>query len=200
MLGIGIIAAVGPVLAFPALAQADPVTIKNPSFEDPAVPDGGFTIGSITDWITSGVTGVLHPLTPFHFDFVPDGLQVGYSNGGSLSQVLDDTLQANTIYTLNVDVGKRSDCCQTPFSYSVQLWAGDVLLVSDMDSVVPDPGSFATVTVTYTSSDSDPGLGQPPQIVFSADGSVQTAFDNLLLDASPASVRASAQPEPARIH
>ena len=167
------------------LAQADPVNVKNPSFELPSLTPGAFNIGVIQDWITTGFTGVFYPIVPGHFDYVTDGVQVAYSNGGSLSQVLEATLQPNTTYTLNVDIGKRADCCNVPFSYSVQLWAGSVLLSSDTNSVNPDPGSFITVTVTYTASDSDPALGQPLQLILSAEGSSQTAFDNVLLDASP---------------
>jgi hypothetical protein len=172
------------VLSLGRLARADSITVNNFSFEDPAVPSGSFTVGVITDWTTTGISGVFNPITPGQFDYVPDGLQVGYSNGGSISQVLAATLQPNTVYTLTVYVGRRTDF-PDPFSYGIELWAGDVLLNSDTDSVTPDPGSFNAVTVQYTSSDSDPGLGQPLKIVLSGTGSIQTAFDNVQLDGSP---------------
>src|SRR5690606_19648952 len=103
--------------------------VLNPSFEQPALADGGFT-GTITDWqIVGAASGVFNPTaTQYPTQQATDGEQVAYSNGGSIRQTLAAMLEANTTYTLQVDIGDRLDT-GVP-GYTVELWAGGVLLAS----------------------------------------------------------------------
>ena len=165
---------------------ADPVEVINPSFELPALSQGGYTSGVVDGWETTITTGVLYPQDTQFTLPLPDGNQVAYANydSGSLAQTLSATLQSNTTYTLTVYVGKRLDCCY-PILYSVELYAGSVLLGSE-NSQDPVPGSFAISTVTFTSGDADPLEGSPLRIVLSglSPGQSQVGFDNVSLDAT----------------
>jgi len=165
---------------------ADPVDVGNPSFESPVLQQGGYIIGSFDSWDAIATAGVFYP-APFQFNLpLPDGNQIGIANdsAGQLSQTLSATLLSNTIYTLTVYVGRRLDCCN-PSSYSVELYAGGVLIGSD-NSQDPAPGDFALSTVIYTSGDPDPLEGLPLQIVLNSTGPVgQIAFDSVALDATP---------------
>lgn len=167
---------------------ADPVEVLNPSFESPALMPGGF-IGLADGWQVTGTAGVFYPEGSQFTLPLPDGNQIGYADftDGQLAQTLAATLQSNTTYTLIVYVGKRLDCCTTPYSYSVELYAGKALLGSE-NSQDPAPGDFSVSTVTFTSSASDPLEGKPLTIVLNslASGLTQVGFDNVSLDATQA--------------
>ena len=119
------------------------------------------------------------------FTSIPNGVNVaavGDTAGpGSISQVLTATVQANTLYTLDVSVGRRADDTFSP--YTIALEAGGTVLASD-SSLNPAPGSFLTDTITFSSGPTPTTLGQPLDIVLSATGE-QADFDEVLLDASP---------------
>jgi hypothetical protein len=57
-------------------------------------------------------------------------------------------------------------------------------LRTELVTIIPVSGTFAPVTVNYTSGRSDPLIGQPLQIRLTSLGT-QTNFDNITLDASP---------------
>src|SRR5215813_9608676 len=107
------------MLVFTAPTQAVSIPVSNPSFEalDPLPePFGGgpFSFGPLTDWVLTGVSGLFRPNSiAFHLP-LPDGDQVAYSNGGNILKVLTTTLQNSTTYILQIDVGKRLDCCAFP--------------------------------------------------------------------------------------
>jgi hypothetical protein len=178
----------------PAAAYAVPLTVLNHSFESPAHPLGNgcglgpgcsYNFGPIDDWAIVDLgagTGLFHPDSVYFNLPLPDGSQTAYSNGGTISQTLTDTLQNSTTYTLRVEVGKRLDGFPAP--YRVELWAGGSLL--DFDSALdPAPGTFATSLVSFTSSAADPLSGESLRIVLVSTGA-QSNFDNVRLDASPA--------------
>lgn len=164
--------------------------VVNPSFEQPALADGGFQTGNFTGWVaTSGSAGVFNPTTA---EITPtDGAQVAFVGASSLvSQVLSDTLAANTTYTLSVDVGERLDA--TFGGYNINLYAGSTLLASDLSTLTPVIGGWVTSTVTYTSPGSGPLIGQQLKIEL-ADGpasGAQTEFDNVRLSTSGPSTAA----------
>lgn len=164
-------------------AWADPIVINNPSFEADVLCEGCNSL-TIIGWedTSGGGDGAFNPTTT-HYPggAVPDGQNVSYANGPGnfVRQTLTTVLVADTIYTLEVEVGNRLD---DPFAgYSVQLRAGGMILASD-SSQAPGDGQFVTSTVTYTSSPTDPQLGQPLEIWLLASG-VQANFDNVRLDA-----------------
>jgi hypothetical protein len=189
--GARIVLAIAVVLLVVAIpVSAAPVPIFNPSFESPALPDGGSNV-AITDWTTVG-SGAFNPMAGVHYTGpgATDGVQVAYSNGGSISQVLGATLTANTLYALQVDVGDRLDA---PFpGYTIGLFAGGNLLAQDSSSLAPNDG-FLTSTTTYLASPGDASLGQSLEIRLSSPG-IQVNFDNVRLDATAVAI-----PEPSSL-
>jgi len=171
-----------------AIPTPNNLVVVNPSFEQPATSGGQYLVGPITGWTTSpgAEGGVLYPTAVDYPGGVPDGHQVGWLNtAGSVSQVLSDTLQANTQYKLTVQVGQRS-IYQSLGAYAVQLLAGDQVLGSS--SPVPDNGKFATAEVDYTALPNDALLGRPLQVVVTKTATVsgeQLNFDLVQLQATP---------------
>lgn len=157
------------------------IPILNPGFEAQVLSNGGFRSGTLTDWQVIGAGG---PYNPTSRDFIDglasEGNNVAFHAGGSFSQVLAASLQANTRYTLQVDIGHRSGF-GIP-GYAVQLWAGGNLLVED-DSVMPADATFETLAVDYLAESDDANLGLPLEIRLISDGS-QSIFDNVRLTTS----------------
>ncbi|OKH29819.1 hypothetical protein NIES2101_42980 [Calothrix sp. HK-06] len=107
------------------------VPIQNPGFEDPILPDGGFTLQPPIGWVAYNPDGLFpansqinestitsnidafNPSSYFYFNEAPEGENVGNvsliqapgSGIAGLAQTLDSVLVANTKYTLTVDVG-----------------------------------------------------------------------------------------------
>lgn len=167
-----------------APVHAEPIEITNPSFEQPFVSDGSYTIEDITGWsvINTGNPGVLNPSSDW-FPSVPDGEQTLYSNGGTVIQTLLTTLAPNTTYNLGVSIGRRLDFTDFP-GFTVELYAGDTLLVSGNETniLLPEPGTFQRLNLTYISPSSVPP-NQPLEIRLKSAGA-QTNFDFVTLDAS----------------
>lgn len=177
-------------------AAAATVTIVNPSFEDPALADGGYTSGSIAGWSAAGsaARGVLNP-TPTLLVAPPDGVQVGYLDGGgsavSISQTLTAVLVAGEIYVLQADFAYRLNCCNTP-SFTLALLAGG----SEVASFTGGPAdgfsntAFKTATVNFIAPTVGPLLGSALGIRISmvAPTNEQIVVDNVRLNASPSPV------------
>jgi len=176
--------------------KAASITVLNPSFESPTAPlqqgppDAYYSMNDITNWVIGVVpgqdAGVSNPgaslPSNIYYDGapVPDGVQVAYSNGATISQVLSAVLQPNTQYTLGAHVGQR---LAIGFQgYDIQLWAGNTLLASN-NSPTPALGTFVPVTVNYTSGSSGP-IGEQLEIRLLSSG-VQANFDKITLNASP---------------
>ncbi len=165
-------------------AVAVGITVLNSGFESPHV--SSYTTNDITSWQASpnpgSSVGVFNITGSTSFNQgAPEGSQVAYSNGGTISQTVSANLAANTTYTLSLDVGSRNDI---PFpGYNVELLAGNTVLASG-NSVTPAPGTFAPISVTYTTSSSDALLGQPLTIGLLGNNGGQTEFDNVTLNAT----------------
>ena len=168
------------------------LTVANNSFETPIVTSLSGSISStglVGGWTFAGAQqGFFNPSLGETFSpgfgygpspVLPDGNQVAYSNGGTISQTLTATLQTNTKYTLGVHVGRRQNVAFA--GYNIELLAGNTVLASN-NSVTPAAGSFGYVTVDYTSGISVTP-GQALQIRLTSNG-VQTNFDNITLDAA----------------
>jgi hypothetical protein len=110
------------------------------------------------------------------------GNQIAWSNGGTISQTLSATLQANTVYTLGAFVGNRLSL-NFP-GYNIGLYAGGNLLASN-SGVTPADGTFAPVTFSYTSGISvTPGQALEIRLTSLTGFNAQTNFDNITLDAA----------------
>ena len=179
----------------PLVIQATPIAIVNAGFETAPITEGQYTvlpgIGDSTGintlnpapgWSVSGYAGLWNPAGTTYFDSVPEGTNIAYgeSANSSFSQILSSTLLANTVYTLQVEVGRRKD--RTFGGYRVQLLAGGNLLLEDNTTKVPASNTFLTSTVSFITASSHAYLGQNLEIRLISLGG-QTNFDNVRLDA-----------------
>jgi hypothetical protein len=192
---------------FVADAFASLLTIANHSFEEPGATSFTEELGEFfTDRVISGwqgngpfafSEGVLRAKQGVSYTGITatDGLQVGYSNGGIISQVLSEVLMPNFEYSLYVDIGNRLG---SPFlGYRIGLFAGGNLLVINNSSVIPIDGGFATAKISYFASTFDPNLGKNLEIRLTSTPSQtfegrQVQFDNVRLSAE-------AVPEPSTL-
>ena len=101
--------------------------------------------------------------------------------------LLHTTLTANSVYTLTVDVGARSDL---PFpGAAIDLGFGstpgsDLLASNNIANTTPPPGGWNVWQSTFTTGPSPTGLGQALRIDLVSNG-VQTQFDNVRLSVVP---------------
>jgi hypothetical protein len=176
--------------------QASSLIVLNPGFEDLVLPGPGsgsnYSLYNIPSWNLTGEAGTWKP-GPLQFPSgVPEGDNVAALGntigGGVISQILSATLQANTNYTLMVDVGQRLDYALV--SYTVELIANGVTLSSD-SSLHPAPGTFLTDTIIYNSGLNPAQLGQNLAIRLSAVVNGQAVFDNVRLDATAVPIPAA---------
>jgi hypothetical protein len=197
-------------------------------------PFNEFTFGPLTGWdlydpnvITNGGAGgtfFVGTLTPtvidnapdyeFFPDGAPEGQRVGitfnfFGSGNTgeygMQQTLTDTLQANTTYTLQVEIGNIAsgvDVANNDYNlngfpgYRVDLMAGGVVLASDNNSLAGliAEGTFTTSTVQFSTGASHDQLGQALRIrlvnlnvidLDFPDADLEVDFDNVRLSAVP---------------
>ena len=169
---------------------ATTIAVANYSFEQVPVVYGSYSANNIPSWNFTGFVSTYHPTTTEISGGVPDGVNVAsVAANSSIWQTLGTTLTGNTIYSLKVGVGERTDI-PSP-GYVVSLFAGVNLLASESSQTLIS-GSFVTSTIIYNASAVDPYLGQALTIQMSVGGITnQTEFDNVRLDAT-----ATGAPEP----
>ncbi len=163
-------------------ANAGSIFVENASFEAVALEDGTTLRGAPGGWmLIEGIFGTFDPLA-ISFPGVPDGENTAYSNGGTIAQVLAAVVEANTVYTLEVEIGNRPE---TPFpGFAVQLWAGNNLLTEDVSSFEPPGQGFTTSLVTYVALPDDTMAGLSLEIRLVSMG-IQVNFDDVKLHGSP---------------
>ncbi len=173
-----------------ASAFCGPVTILNPSFENPAVP----TVGGVADWTVSdgGVWNINDDPAGFWTVPAPDGKQIAYVSSAphpgapaSISQILTTTLAANSHYELSGFVGHpigfdTSDGTPTgvPTIYTAALYAGGNLL--GLVSGTGPSGKFSMFDLNFDSTGS-PFVGAALEIRLSS-SQAQTGFDAISLN------------------
>lgn len=160
-------------------AIAGSVPIANAGFEDPVLPDDGYTVGVIPGWdvFTTGA-GVFNPTTAQFPMQAPEGSNTAYCDAGEISQTLGAVLDSGVRYTLRVTVGARLD-----FSYlggMMVLSAGGVTLRS-LELPTPAPGAFTTVTLRFAAAPDHPLIGAPLGVRLASYGP-QVNFDLISLD------------------
>jgi hypothetical protein len=173
-------------VALAANSYASPIFVSNFSFE--TLPVGGlpsacgtncsFSTGlNIPSWtVTGSNTGQFQPgppATTTYFNSVPDGLTVGYTNSGSISQTVAPLVQLGVVYTLMVDVGVRKDVGD-PGTEALVINGNTILATG----VLPTPGNWSTFTATYTGLLAD--VGKSITILL-ASGASQGDWDNVRL-------------------
>ncbi|WP_394707282.1 LamG-like jellyroll fold domain-containing protein [uncultured Desulfobacter sp.] len=180
-------------LVIPVIVYSAPISINNPSFEANTPSDGGWTedptvgdwnIGLIDGWNIVGTAGSWQPTSEPYPDGIPDGVNVAYlHNDSSISQILANNVQVGFTYTLSVSVGERSVVYDIN-EYSIQLFAGGILLAEDHNLLSPEEGTFANSTISFIALPGDPSIGKALEIRLSHSGEGQVSFDQITLDAS----------------
>ncbi len=166
-------------------AQATAILVQNPSFEDFSAK-GLFTVHGVGltgfGWtVTAGTNVGVFKAGGHFFVPIPDGINTAYSSNTTISQVLNEVLAPNTIYTLEVGIGNQNN---VPFGgYRVQLLAGGTLLAEDNNTLSPANGTFQTSIVTFNALPNDPNWGQPLEIrlVPLGGSTINTNYDNVRL-------------------
>ncbi|WP_404309406.1 PEP-CTERM sorting domain-containing protein [Neorhodopirellula lusitana] len=235
-LSLAMIVTMGTVCSI-GQCHAATVSVINAGFEDISgeSPVNEFTFGPLNGWdlydpglVTNGgaggsyYIGTLRPDAPTNFTAgASEGLRVGIAfnfsgSGGQgeygLQQTLTETLQPNTSYALQVDIGNiASGQAQsgTFFNldglpgYRVDLLAGGEILAQDDNSLFGtiDEGLFGTSQINFTTGTAHAQLGENLQIRLVNLNEVDPAFPDAHLEVDFDNVRlsASAVPEPSCI-
>ena len=196
------------ILLSAGVSQATTVLVLNHSFEDGTNGSGGNVNQPPWRDIANSTNNQIpiqeiSALPAGRVDAAPDGTDtVHYTNAttDSIYQVLAATLQANTVYTLRVDVGDRTDL--TAQSGAIRLgyvsaspaanddYGLNLLTANIINDTVPVNGAGATDgwqtwESTFTTGASPTGEGQALRIELVTFAGVQTLWDNVRLDASP---------------
>jgi hypothetical protein len=201
---------------------AGSIAILNPSFEDQILSPGtgsGYPWGPITDWTESQTANVVYyaynASVAQYPSGVPDGVNVaGLTENGpsaNIFQILTATLLANDTYTFTGYAGLRADTTiwAPPlgcYGAGAVVEAGGNVLTpvapgGDINCSSLSTGSFREFTFVFSTGPNPAGLGDPLEIVLTANGSGSTSeaaeidFDDLSL--SDTSGSGSSVPEPA---
>jgi hypothetical protein len=189
--------AIALLLGMSSSASAVPISITNAGFENP--PTAFFSAGNITGWVIEGSGAGVWNLNDMPTSFwsvpAPEGKQVGFvarddpGGAASISQVLGDTLMADSWYTLTGQVGHPvGNGASRGTVYTVELLAGTTVLNSISTNGLE--GTFTSFILNFDSTGSS-HVGEALQIRLSS-SQAQSAFDDIQL-----SVSASANvPEP----
>jgi len=181
--------------------SANAITVLNPSFE---LPPGGdlssplpltagcgaaagcsYNSGSIPDWNLTGSGGLFEPGNPLNtvfFSSVPNGVTVAYANSGAVWQTVVNSMVAGVTYTLNVDVGFRTDIADDSL---VGLQVGYNYLSGSFVSTNAGPqgsGSWVPYTASLTATAAD--AGQILSVVLAETGG-QGDYDEVSVSATP---------------
>jgi hypothetical protein len=190
-----------------ASGHAGPVSITNPSFENPTLSPGNFFIG-VNGWTLidgGGFNVYTYNPSGTALGSAPDGDNIAEISGNNIApdagitQILTATLEANTTYTLTFDVIHLVTTTMDPYLGS--LIANGVTLASD-NSLDPALNQYALDTIVYNSGPDPAELGQALTITLVGAGCTSgpgcesgvLGFDNVALDASPTP---TGSPEPA---
>lgn len=168
-----------------------PIQLINAGFEEPVLPEDGFTTGSAPGWEGHGQVGAWNPRDNYQWfnGPLPGGEQVGYANYGGLTQQTEVVITRNTTYTLTVDIGRRNDVISPAYEgdYGVRLKfldENDNVLAYSPPSPVVDAGTWEVFSFSFTTGNDGPEIGRKLKIFV---GSVwygygpQVNFDNVRL-------------------
>lgn len=213
--------------------KAQSIPILNAGFEidtlpnGQPIPDNTFRVDPSTpsDWdiydpnaIINGGSNSVGIINPTNSDFYPGGAPEGNqaaivfltSSGtgeAGLEQTLTSTLQLETRYTLQVEVGNIASGMGSSFSsdggsvfynlagfpgYRIELLAGGTVIGSDTGAIIAD-GQWSTRSVIVDVGPSEPLVGQSLSIRLvnlnlvgtPTEPGIEVNFDNVQLTASP---------------
>jgi hypothetical protein len=175
------------VVGAPSLSTIREVYVRNPSFEaDYAMGGETFAFAASHEsrtphgWINGGTSdpGLLNHEQFPTISAPPDGTAANLhmNQGGLLYQVLGETLTADTTYTLQANLGWRSDTAASgTFLPELKLGTGTAtglnLLTANSDSNPdPAPGEWVTWTHTFETGANPTNLDDPLRIELHAAG------------------------------
>jgi hypothetical protein len=150
--------------------------------------------------------GVWNPGIESYSGEAPEGKNVGFvymptyaptlvsigSGSAGLSQTLSSSLSANTLYTLQVEVGNTGGVFGTIDDsgfpgYRVEFLAGGTLLAVDDNTLNPTDGTFETSSLSFQTPLAPPNLGAPLEIRLinlNIGPGNEVNFDNVRLEAT----------------
>ena len=181
-------------LAMPSAAGVV-IPVQNSSFEDYVLggdnlytTDGTGLTGygwSISD--NDQEVGVWDPIVGDNFDFIPDGDQVAYTQGPSISQLTGETVMAGRTYTLKVWVGQSTIALA---GSRIQLVAAGDVLAEDVVGEDSGPGFGQwfdrSVSFQVLSGDAHIGDALVIRLATTVDGpGRETSFDDVRLTYVP---------------
>jgi len=204
--GIAVAILVAMVPLINGVSHGAVIPVTNHGFEDPVVPIDGnpttqgdgddYILGTPPGWQLFGGAANGHgqltrqsPNSYFHNRVgpTPDGAgngQTHWSTGTDSYQVLATTLQPSSTYTLEVDLGKRTDS-SFPGGTEIRLGYGttpgaNLLTPDSVSNATPASAGWSLWQNVYTTGPTPLGLGQPLRIELVSGGS-QPQFDNVRL-------------------
>lgn len=196
----GIAAVLGALAILTHGARAASIPVDNYSFETlgpEGLPDDGCGAGCsysvdniIPGWSvsTQSNAGLFQPGDFPVFNYLPDGITVAYGNAyTTISQTVAATAQPGVTYTLQVDLGFRTDITD---SGTVTLWVGGNQVIAS-GTPEQESGNWVDYIASYTATAAD--IGDPIMIVLSNPGTGQADFDDVRLSDN------LAVPEPASL-
>lgn len=161
-------------------AMAMNITINNPGFDDQSVADNG-ALSTVQGWqIDSGIAGVFNPPDSVFTGEAGNGMHENtlyMINAGKVSQTLAATLLEDTQYTLQFDIGERSDVSMQ--NYTIVVKSNGTNLVYATNPELPtQPGSFSRGEVTFNSGSN---FGGQITIEVETNGTGHVNLDNFSL-------------------
>lgn len=223
-------------LAATAAVRAVPVAITNAGFEDQTIANGTFQVLVPSGWTvfdpssiinqTTNAVGLIRPNTGPGAEYFPGGTTEGsnaalvFLDGNvdapaGLQQTLAAVLEANTRYTLSVDIGNIASGTSLPGSadgggqfydldgfpgYRIELLAGGEVIGFDdnsLGSAIAD-GQFATASFTVDIGASHARMGEALGIrLINLDITGTPGAPNIEVDFDNVRLEAAAVPEPA---
>lgn len=172
--------------------EAATIGLINADFEDARTvlnvsdPIRGDWIGNaVVGWTVFNGAGVFESNVPGPaYEALHKGPRLGWSNGGSLSQVTDVTFDVGRTYTVTADIGWRFHTAAFPGGQISMFADPPTTLVGSAPLKAPTQGGFAQATLLLDSSMGNPHFGRRIGVVSSAKGT-QVNFDSGVLAQTP---------------
>ncbi len=162
-------------------AYAAPVTVQNFSFET----SWAANTDPSKNWVNSAAPWCQHDFAGIITPGAANGTMAAYCNSpGALYQILGSHTLAEGTYTIQMDIGRRSDLAFGGFSltlYSVNGPNGVVLLGRYTLSADPSAGGWKTLTAVVPIENTSKAIGGNLQLNLDGAG-VQTVVDNVRVD------------------
>lgn len=150
------------------------IKIENPSFEQSSLKNGKWD-RDVNGWIKSGNAGDWDPKDKNFENGEVTGENVAYiQSKSSISQVLNEELKEDSLYSLNIDIGNRMDVLGGS-NYTVNLYAGNQIIGTITQDDFPlEDGKFVTAVLTidtHTLAENFNGFGEKLKIEIVNDNS-----------------------------